>query len=383
MLKLVAVERAQSALIQLDLKKKMVLLSGPRQAGKTTLAKRLTRQYERQLYLNYDADQDRGAFIKEMWPRDTQLLVLDEIHKYKRWKNKLKGIYDTRSQDMQILVTGSARLNLLHRAGDSLAGRYYYHRLYPFSYKELRSGARAQPEILRQMFNLGSFPEPFLGQSETDAKRWRHQYLQQLLTQDIVQLAHVGDLSAMRLLVDLLRQRVGSPISFKALSEDLHISPNTVMRYVELLEQLYVLFRVTPYHKNIARSLLKEPKIYFYDIGAVEGDDGKKFENLIALHLLKHVHFIEDTQGEQSGLYYIKDKQKHEVDFFYLQSKNDSGTMIEAKLTDTQFSDHLGYFQQRLPQTKALQVVLNTRRALQQGAIRLEPATEFLAGLNI
>lgn len=359
-----------------DLNKKMVFLSGPRQVGKTTFAKSLSSVWKELEYLNYDSTKDRSIFFNETWDRDKELIIFDEIHKFKNWKNKIKGVYDTEGNLPRLLVTGSARLNVFRKTGDSLAGRYFNHRLYPFSYKELASQITPSNKILTQMMRFGNFPEPFLSQTETDAKRWRKSYTSLVMTQDVVQIADIKDLSSLQLLVDLLRSRVGSPVSFNSIARDLAISPNTVKRYIEILEHMYLIFRITPYHRNIARAILKEPKIYFFDIGLVIGDDGKKFENLIAFHLLKHLHYLEDTMGADIELHYIRDRQGHEIDFYY-KCEDAPAQLVEVKLSDTALAKNLSYFNKRL-NLESTQVVLNLNKVLQYGKIKCIPAESFL-----
>lgn len=361
----------------------MVFISGPRQSGKTTFAQSLKSVWPAIEYINYDSATDRPTFVDETWSQEVDLLIFDEIHKYPLWKNKIKGVFDKYGIPPRILVTGSARLNLLRKAGDSLAGRYFHHRLYPFSFKELTSQGYETKTLLNDMLRLGTFPEPFLSGSEEAARRWRKDYLSTLLTNDVIQLDDVKDLSSMQLLVDLLRRRVGSPVSYNSLATDLQVSHNTVKRYIEILEKLYLVFRVTPYHKNISRSFLKEPKIYFFDVGMVMGDDGARFENLVAFHLLKHAHFIEDTQGYQTKLHYLRDKDKHEVDFFLIEDDSDKGHLIEAKTSDMKPSGDLRYFGARVAnKTKTTQVVLKTNRTLQYGDIKCVPADKMFAELT-
>ena len=363
-----------------DLEQKMVMLSGPRQCGKTTLARSAAQHFASHDYLNYDSDRDRKVFLTETWDRQKELLILDEIHKFRNWKTKIKGIYDTEGNLPRILVTGSARINLLRRAGDSLVGRYFHHRLYPFTYRELAASIHDK-DLVASMLRLGSFPEPFLSGSEASAKRWRKNYLDLVTTQDIVQLEDVKNLSSLRLLVDLLRERVGSPVSFKSLAEDLSISPHTVRRYVEILESAYLIFRVTPFHRNIARAISKEPKIYFFDVGLVQGGDGARLENLVALHLLKHLHFLEDTTGADTALHYIRDRSGREVDFYVRADTTEPAQLVEVKSSDHSLSKNVAYFQQRLA-LPAIQVVAELRRSLQQQNIRSLPLANFLSSLS-
>ena len=374
-------ERKQKPFIAKDLDKKMVLLSGPRQVGKTTLAKSLASLWPNLEYFNWDADNDRKIMLRQEWPRKSSLIILDEFHKLKNWKSRIKGIYDTEGISPRILITGSARLDVFRRGGDSLAGRYFMHRLYPFSVKEL-NGKIAPQESLRQLMIFGGFPEPFLSQSETAAKRWRKQHLERIIREDIQDLEPIRDLSSLLLLVDLLRERVGSRISYTSLAEDLQVSPHTIKHWIKILEYMYVLFVVTPYHQNIARAILKEPKIYFYDTGAVTGENGAKLENAVAVCLKKWLHFLEDTQGKDTQLHYVRDKEKREVDFLIkLDRKID--LLIEVKKTQSELAQPLHYFHKKLNPREAVQLVQNMERAKTVQGITITPAAGWLAELDI
>lgn len=380
------IERYNRSSVIQDLDRKIVLLSGPRQAGKTTLARSLRDVWPDLQYLNYDSTSDRRIFVKESWKRSCELVVFDEIHKHRHWKNKIKGVYDTEGVRPRLLVTGSARLGLYQRTGDSLAGRYLHHRLYPLSLREVERDARRAPDAIERMLEYGSFPEPFLAQSATHARRWRRQYLTLVVTQDILQLEDVKHVSSLEILVDLLRHRVGSPLSFNSLARDLEVSPHTVKRYLEILERLYVIFRVTPYHRNVARAILKEPKVYFFDTGLVIGDRGARLENLVALHLLKHLHFLEDTQGVETRLHYVRDRQGHEADFLWQVISDESSppetSLLEVKLNDEQPSRSLRYFAEQLGMEKAVQVTLGAAQPQQFGPIHVVPATDYLLALS-
>lgn len=374
--------RSQQEGILKDLSRKMVFISGPRQAGKTTLAKALTGRFSKPSYINYDSDKDRALFREESWPRDIDLLILDEVHKYKNWKNKIKGIYDTEGHKYKILVTGSARLNVFYKTGDSLAGRYFHHRLYPLSLKEICQNQKKSAEaVLDRLMTFGPFPEPFLAKSWDDARRWQKDYVSQVLIEDVAKLADIKDYSSLQLLVDLLRTRVGSPISFASLARDLEISPHTVKRYVEILEQMYLIFRVTPYHKNISRALLKEPKIYFFD-PSLAGDEGSRLENLVAMHVIKHLHFLEDTKGYTSRLHYVRNVDKKEVDFMYREDAGSPWRMVEVKVSDDSYPKTLEFFQKQT-KCEACQVVWKLPREKQYGSIKIKAVSDYLMGLAI
>lgn len=374
-------DRLQKSLIKRDLEEKIVLLTGPRQVGKTTLAKSLADSWPKLKYLNYDAAADRREILAEAWDRNSDIVVLDEVHKLKKWKSKIKGIYDVESIPPRLLLTGSARMDVYRRGGDSLAGRAYLHRLYPFSIAELKSSDNPQ-KIAEHLMRFGGFPEPYLSQSETKAKRWRNQIFERVIRQDVQDLEPVKDIQSLLLLVDLLRARVGSTISYTALAGNLQVSPHTIKRWVQILANMYVIFLVTPYVKNVARSILKEPKVYFYDVGAVLGDLGARFENLVAVSLLKYLHFLEDSEGERVALHYVRDRNKREVDFLCVRDSKIE-FLIEAKLKESNISKSLHYFKQRLKPKNVVQLVYELKHDRTHQGIDLKVAANWLAELEI
>lgn len=337
-------ERVQKKAILRDLSKKMVLLAGPRQAGKTTLAKEIAKDFNSSIYLTYDRIEDRKIILEEAWLPSVELIILDEIHKMKKWKNYLKGVYDTKLPHQKILVTGSARLEIFNKVGDSLAGRFFLHRLLPFSPAELTQVH--MPYTLDRFMERGGFPEPFLSEDPVDAARWRLQYVDSLLRIDVLEFDQIQNINAIRLIFDLLREKVGSTISYSSIAEDVGISPNTVKKYIQILEALYIVFRVTPFSRNIARSLLKEPKIYFFDVGLVNGDQGAKFENLAATCLLKHVFGRIDYYAENYSLKYLHTKEGQEVDFALVKD-NKIERIIEVKHKDHAIPNALQYFHEK------------------------------------
>lgn len=369
---IVGMERFQKKAIVSDLKKKMVLLAGPRQAGKTTLSKAVAEEFRSSVYLNYDRAEDRKIIKEEAWLSSVELIILDEIHKMPKWKNYLKGIYDTKEPHQKILVTGSARLEIFNKVGDSLAGRYFLHRLLPLSPAECEKDGVSYS--LEHFLERGGFPEPFLANNLVDANRWRLQYVDSLLRIDVLDFENIHNLKAIRLVFELLQEKVGSPISYSSIAEDVGISPNTVKKYIEILEALYIVFRVTPFSRNIARSILKEPKIYFFDVGLVKGDNGAKFENLVAICLLKSVLAKIDYQAENYTLKYLQTKERHEVDFALVRD-NQIEKMIEVKLTDQAINPGLRYFYEKY-KFPAYQVVKELKRE------RIDNGIEIINGLH-
>jgi predicted AAA+ superfamily ATPase len=366
--------------IRKDLEEKIVLLSGPRQVGKTTLSRQLTASH---VYLNYDASSDRRIIHAQEWDRDAELVIFDELHKMKKWKSWIKGIYDTEGISPSLLVTGSARLDAYRKGGESLAGRFFYYRLHPLTVKEIcRYLGEKSETALDKIIKLGGFPEPYLKDSKTFAKRFRRIHTDTIIREDLLDLERVRDVKSIEILIDLLRTRVGSTTSYTALANDLQVSIHTVKHWLQILENLYIIFPVRPYHKNIARSLLKESKYYLYDSGAVEGDLGAKLENTVACALLRDLHFIEDTTGSRVALHFLKDKEKHEVDFLPVVD-NRPLCMIEVKVSDDSFSRSLFRFHRKLKNAKPFQIVYKLKRKKSKDAARMLPAHEFLRDFQL
>ncbi len=371
-------KRYLSDFIATDLDKKITLLSGPRQSGKTTLSKALP--FTSMEYLNFDEVGQRRQIISKNWSRMADLLIFDELHKMTKWKSWIKGIYDTEGVRPRILVTGSARLDVFRKGSDSLAGRHFLYRMHPFSVAELR-GIDHPEDALEGIMSRGGFPEPYLSKSEMDSKRWRMSHLDVILRQDLLDLEQVKNIVGVETLIELLANRVGSTISFRNLAQDLQVTPQTVQRWVLLLERLFVIFLVRPYSKNLARALLKEPKIYFYDTGRVSEAGGAKLENVVACALLKRANFLTDTQGSKCELYYLRDREKREVDFLTTKD-NKLEFMVEVKTSDDQFSPSLRYFSERLTPTAAIQLVHKLGRSSSNKFGSVQNAASWLATLE-
>ncbi len=372
-------ERIQKQFILKDLPRKMVFIVGPRQAGKTWLAKNIAKDFANPIYLSYDHLEDREIIRQESWKSSTDLLILDELHKMPRWKNYLKGLYDTKPEKLAIIVTGSARLDILRQAGDSLAGRYFTHHLMPFSPAELKNTKFAH-DINRFIIRSG-FPEPFLAENQTDADRWRLQYIESLIREDIFELDKIDSLKNIRLVFEMLRTKVGSPISYKSIAEDVGIAPNTVKKYISILESLYIVFRITPFAKNIARSLVKEPKLYFYDTGLVKGDNGIKLENFVAVCLSKHCYAKTDYEGKNYVLHYLRTKDGIEVDFA-ITKEGIVEQIFEVKHKDKNISNSLLYFQQKY-NFVATQLVYDLRQEKRESNIDVLRLINFLLTLKL
>ncbi len=354
-------ERYCTPFIKQDLKNKMVFLGGPRQVGKTTLAKHLLQgEWEKGQYFNWDVDEDRRAIIKKHWQLNAPLIVFDELHKYARWKQWIKGVYDSRPPHQEYLVTGSARLDVYKRGGDSLVGRYHTWRLHPFTLDEFPSALSAQ-EAYQRLMTLGGFPEPFLTNDEREARRWRRERFDRILREDVRDLEPIRHLSLLSLMADNLKERVGSTITLSNLARDLEISDKTAKHWLTLLERMYLVFPIYPYTKKIVRSIIKPPKVYFYDNADVLGDEGARLENLVATTLLKRMNFLEDYHGFNCQLHYIRDKEGREVDFVFIK-EGVVELLMEVKLSDTGLSRSLQYYAAMLQPKKTVQIVGNLKQ---------------------
>ncbi len=369
--------------ISKDLDKKLILLAGARQVGKSTLARNLVEQFEGAQSFNFDVAADRKIIEARAWNPDAPLVVFDELHKMPQWKAWLKGVYDGRKITQRLLVTGSARLDFLREGGDSLAGRFFTHRLHPITVAEwcaVNPGVNAD-DVLTRILTRGGFPEPMLATDDADALRWRRQYIDGLVREDVLEFSRLHEVNTMRVLVDLLRERVGSPLSVASLARDLGASHTTITRYVEILEALFIIFTVHPWHRNISRSLLKAPKVYFMDSGLVRGDDGAKFENVVACALLAAVHSRQDKEGRDCELHYLRTKDGAEVDFAIAEN-NTLTELIECKWTDAAPHRALMRFSEQFTDAKAVQVVRHAGNAAHYGNVSVVPAAQWLRDLK-
>lgn len=320
---------------------KVVLLTGPRQCGKTTLARMLVPDYQ---YLSDDLAELRLLMAEKSWDRSKPLVIFDELHKMQHRKRSLKGIYDVEGIPPGLVVTGSANLSAFRKTGDSLAGRHFQFRLHPLDMKEaLAFIGMGKDEVFQRLITVGGFPEPFLNGSSSWYKRWKRSHIDLILKEDLLTLTAVRDIQSVETLIEMLRSRVGSAVSVNALAVDLQKSPTTIQNWLKLLEDLYVVFRINPYHRNIARAILKEPKYYFYDNGMVLGVNGIKLENVVACALLKEAYRTIDVESEELGLHYIRNKEGYEIDFLITRDTQPE-QMIDVKWQDDNLSQNFKKF---------------------------------------
>jgi uncharacterized protein len=373
--------------IKEDLAKKLVLLTGPRQVGKTTLALHIGKSANKPLYLNFDKQTNRHTIEQANWLPSHDFVVLDELHKMQSWKSHLKGVFDTKPKSQQLLVTGSARLDTFRQAGESLAGRYFRWRLHPLSVKEFSESAGGARNALDALLQFGGFPEPLFAATNRARNRWQDQYFGDLVREDILEFSRIHELTAMRILLELLRDRTGSPISFDSLARDLSIAPNTVKSYLQILEALHIIFLVHPHHKNIARALSKSPKVYFHDWAYADtrrktGEvSGAVFENLVACHLLKHVDYMNDSEGTTHELHYLRTRSGKEIDFVLTDNKANVSHFIECKLSEGSPSYALRETVKSHPEAQHAQLLFNLAYGRVIDGVHVVPASDWLLDL--
>ena len=359
--------------IKKDLLQKMVFLGGPRQVGKTTLACSLLENYHdgHPGYLNWDNEISRKTIQKGEWSKTEPLIVLDEIHKRKGWQSFVKGIWDTWKNTQRFIITGSAKLDIFRKGGDSMLGRYHYYRIHPFTLPEL-GGSDAS---LAALFTYGGFPEPLLTQDETELRRWHLQRVSKLVRIDLRDLEYVSDLDKVELLAESLAARVGSPLSYKSLAEDLEVSDKTVKRWVQILDSLYYCYLIPPFGSTKIKALKKSQKLYLWDWSQVV-DAGFRFENMVASHLLKLCDYWQDVLGHRSELRYIRDEKGKEVDFVVLRDRKPLFA-VECKLSDSDVAPSLLEFKSKLDIPKWYQVHMGTKSRVVDSNYSILPFGKF------
>ena len=362
-------KRYLSPVIAADLKKKMVFLGGPRQVGKTTLSKNLQKDFS---YLNWDEPAHRELILKNKIP-SKGLIILAEIHKYKLWRNWVKGKFDTLNETHQFLVTGSARLDLYRYSGDSLQGRYFYFRLHPLSVAEL--GLTTKAEFMNLLY-LSGFPEPYFSGQKNDRDRWARDYRTRFFREDLTSLERVDDLGTLELLMLRLPELVCSPLSINSLREDLQKSHKTISRWLDIFERLYGIFRLSPIGGAKIKAVKKEQKHYHYD-WALCPTDAQKLENLVACHLLKWVHYKQDTEASDLDLRYFRDSDGREVDFV-ITEKNKPIMLIEVKSSSKEIDSSLNYLKNKYPGAKAFQLHLDDNIDFISKGVHCLPVWKFL-----
>jgi len=381
------INRNVEAILLADLKKKFIFLSGPRQVGKTTLAKKIITKLTG-CYLTYDDDEDRRIILRKGYLTNSSV-CLDEFHKFPRWKNHIKGVFDKHHENLRLLLTGSARLDVFQKSGDSLLGRYYLHHLHPFTYGEINSSKMPSPPSdptlphspghgMEELLRFGGFPEPFSRQSEHEHRRWSALRNQLLIQEELRNLTHIALIGLVEQLMLLLPERIGSLFSYHSLAEDIRVSVPTIQNWMDVFQRLFIAFKITPYFQSIARSIRKQPKYYLYDWSQLP-DEGARFENLVASHLWKAVQIWNDLGAGNFNLHYVRDRNAREVDFL-LTRDHHPWLLVESKLSETQPSESLRYFSRRL-NVPGIQLLLRDNIHKKEGTLLILSARRWLAYL--
>jgi len=365
--------------------RQMAFVSGPRQVGKTTVCWALG-----DAYLNWDNADDRRAVLRGPASLADRLEldrlrpgppvgVLDEFHKYRKWKGLLKGFFDTYGDRVRLVVTGSSRLDVFRRGGDSLMGRYLLYRMHPWSAgeiartelpaQEIRPPVDTAPADWDALWEHGGFPEPYLRRDARFTRRWRSLRRDQLSREELRDIAHVQDLRTMETLMAILAEMSGRQLIYSNLSREIGVAVDTARRWVDLVARLHDGFVIRPWFANVSKALRKEPKWFLRDWSGI-ADEGARAETFVACHLLKAVEGWTDLGFGEFELRYLRDKMKREVDFLVVRDRR-PWCLVETKLNDSTLSPALAHFQAQTRAPHALQVVLG---------LSYEPVDCFSAG---
>jgi len=351
--------------------KNMVFVAGPRQSGKTTFTSEIGRRFSNRLYFNWDIIEDKKRLVENPYffeglnrtDAADPLIIFDEIHKYKDWKNYLKGVCDKFDHGYHFLVSGSGRLDVFQKGGDSLAGRYLMFYLWPFTLGELSHDRMGLNDFLLNPLSIGApeksdfeiwenlkrfsgFPEPFLKGQDDFYRIWSSTYRRQLLREDIRDLSQIKNIDVVETLFSLLPGRVGSLASLNHLALTLKVSYESVKNWMLLFERLFMIFFVSPWKKSVSRAIVKERKVYLFDCAHIV-DDGIRFENMVALELFRAVSNWNDAGVGEFSLHFIRNKEKEEVDFL-IAKQGVPFLLIEAKSNNANISKNLMKFQRQL-----------------------------------
>lgn len=363
------------------LSKRAVFIGGPRQVGKTTFALALIgpkADSQHPAYLNWDYGPSATQIRKSQLPLDEALLVFDELHKFKMWKRWIKGVIDVEKHRRKIVVTGSARLDLYQKGGDSLFGRYRYIRLHPFSVPEL-AGKNPAADVER-LLKFGGFPEPLFAADERELKLWQRERLKRLIREDVRDISVIQNLAAIEQLAEMLPERVGNPLSVQSLSEDIQVDHKTIKRWLSVLESMYFCYRISPYGTTKIRAVKKEQKLYLWDWSTIE-NPGMRWENMVASQLLKYCHWLEDSEGEAMELRFLRDIDRREVDFVVLKNKRPLFA-VECKTGERSIGSGIRYFAERTPIPVFYQVHRG-KASFGDARIRVMPFTRFCKELGM
>lgn len=384
---------------------KLVFISGPRQVGKTTISKQSIKNNVNSVYLNWDYLEDRQQILSKhneifeklllIKANNKPRIILDEIHKFKDWKNLVKGFYDKFGDSIEFIITGSAKLNIYKKGGDSLMGRYINLTVHPLSVAEISKNFSddieyiANPKNIRKdefdaLINFGGFAEVYLKGTTRFHRIWSKQRFEQLFREDVRNTEDINNIYTLELLATIINEQVGALTNYTNLANKVRASDQTIRRWLSLLEKHYYCFSIRPWAKNVVRSLIKEPKYYLWDWSQIK-DSGAKFENLIASHLLKAVYFWNESGLGDFSLCYLRDKKKQEVDFVIIKDDK-PWILVEAKVSDLSISPSLKYFHELLKPEFSFQVVQNKQAidnsCFDKPGLWIVPAITFLSQLK-
>ena len=351
----------------------MAFIAGPRQVGKSTSCLAFAEQPH---YFNWDSEDHRrvilngpAAVVDSIGATTSRTVVFDELHKYPEWKNFLKGFYDTFVlKRFHVVVTGSSRLDLYRKGADSLMGRYFMYRMHPLSVGEITNTKMPAEEIssphpmskekFAALLKFGGFPEPYLKNNTRFYNRWRSTRLKLLFREDLRETTRLLEVGQVEILAELLRYQAGQLVSYASLARKVRASEDSIRRWISVLASLYFCFQIRPWSKNISRSILKNPKIYLTDWSLVD-DPGARHENFVACHLQKAVNWWQDLGYGTYDLYYLRTKDKREIDFLVARNEKPWFIVEVKSASHKRVSKNLEFFQARTNASHAFEVVMD------------------------
>lgn len=302
----------------------VISITGPRQSGKTTLARKVFADYR---YFNLEdmenrtfAISDPKGFLLNAGPR----VVLDEIQHVPDLFSQIQVMTDELREKVSYVITGSQNFLLLEKISQTLAGRVAVFHLLPFSYQELQKASN-DPPVLYDLIVKGGYPPIY--DRDLDPSMWLNSYILTYIERDVRQIINIKDLSAFQNFLRMCAGRTGQLLNYSSLANDLSVSYHTVQNWLSILEASFIVFRLQPFYENYNKRLIKAPKLYFYDTGlactllGIKTREqlsshylkGELFESFVMSELFKHAH----NMGIRPSFYYWKNNAGQEVDCIY------------------------------------------------------------------
>ena len=359
----------------------VITITGPRQSGKTTLARSL---FKKKDYVNLENPKERAFAIEDperflnQYPNG---LILDEVQRAPDLLSYIQVIVDEKKQKNMYILTGSQQFNLLKSINQSLAGRTAMISLLPYSLSELIKNYYKKTPSYDELILKGFYPK--LHEENIEPETFMRDYIQTYVERDLRELSELKNLHLFQKFLKLCAGRVGQILNYQNIGDDLGLSHNTIREWISIHEASYIIHLLPPFHANIKKQLIKSPKIYFYDTGLacylldIENTKqlsshplrGNLFENMVVSDLLKYRYNL----GKKHNLYFYRDSSKKEIDLIYKIAQHTIPIEIKSGETISQdYFKNLIYFEKLfpdLPYGKAIVYAGNTEQDRSQAFI--------------